>query len=64
MSTNSIKAASPYALPLPLPTSIKQPIRTQDVVSDLHALRPDWLLHASGNDDVNGDAWCNTALIT
>ena len=56
MSTNSIKAASPYALPLPLPTSIKQPIRTQDVVSDLHALRPDWLIDASGNGSFNGNA--------
>ena len=32
---------------------IKQLIRTQDVISDLDYLLPDWLLDSSSNDSVN-----------
>ena len=36
--------------------SIGPPIRTQDVVSDLDVLRPNWLSTARDNGNVNGIA--------
>jgi len=39
---------------------IEEPIRTLDVVCDLDALFPDWLLDASGN--VNRSALCYKTL--
>ena len=48
------------AVGIAIATSIEQRIRTQDVVSDLGALRSD-LLDASGIGNFNRNAWCDPA---
>ena len=44
------------AVDIDIATYVERPITTQDVASDLHALRPDWLIDASGNGSFNGIA--------